>query len=289
MKKLTMMAVILLIACISGISGCNPPQQPVTAYTTLNDCVYDPMCKDRMALGHRGTGSYNLWATENTLAAYEYAWKMGADSIEIDVRKTKDGALVIMHDGTVTKTAFGTGRVEDMTLVEIKALKMRRLNPDMPAQTIPTFMETLEFLKGKTLIDVDMKTDDMPAIINEIASAGMLDSAYLGGIGSVAQADLARSVNPAIAIMPKIETPDQAKDFIENASPIAFFEIEYENAVPELVDYIHSNGVKIHINSLLNYDFMGRAGFSMVFDRGADIIQTDRLDILVAYINSIEQ
>jgi glycerophosphoryl diester phosphodiesterase len=288
MKKFLMVAVLLLIVCISGISGCKPPQQPVTACTTLNDCVYDPLCKDKMALGHRGTGSYNLWATENTLAAYEYAWKMGADSIETDVRKTKDGVLVIMHDSTVTKTAFGTGRVEDMTLAEIKALKMRRLNPDMPAQTIPTFTETLEYLKGKTLLDVDMKTDDMPAIINEIASAGMLDSAYLAGIGSVAQADLARSVNPAIAIMPKIKTLEQAKDFIENASPIAFFEIEYENAVPELVEYIHSNGVKIHINSLLNYDFLGRAGFSIVFDRGADIIQTDRLDVLVPYINSTE-
>jgi glycerophosphoryl diester phosphodiesterase len=242
-----------------------------------------------MALGHRGTGSYNLWATENTLAAYEYAWEMGADSIETDVRKTKDGALVIMHDGTVTKTAWGTGRVEDMTLAEIKALKMRRLNPDMPVQTIPTFRETLEFLKGKTLIDVDMKTDDMPAIINEIASAGMLDSAYLAGIRSLAQANLARSVNPAIAIMPNIATLDEAKAFIENASPIAFFEIEYENAVPELVEYIHSNGVKIHINSLLNYDFLGRAGFKEVFDRGADIIQTDRLDVLVPYISSIEQ
>jgi glycerophosphoryl diester phosphodiesterase len=288
MKKFTMMSVLLLIVCISGISGCKPPQQPVTVYTTLNDCVYDPQCKDKMALGHRGTGSYNLWATENTLAAFEFAWEMGADSIETDVRKTKDGALVIMHDGSVTKTAWGTGRVEDMTLAEIKALKVRRLNPDMPVQTIPTFMETLEFLKGKTLIDVDMKTDDMPAIINEIASAGMLDSAYLGGIGSVAQANLARSVNPAIAIMPKIATLDEAKAFIENASPIAFFEIEYENAIPELVEYIHSNGVKIHINSLLNYDFLGRAGFSIVFARGADIIQTDRLDVLVPYINSIE-
>lgn len=288
MKKFAMMAVLLLIVCFSGISGCKPPQQPVTAYTTLDDCVYDPQCTDRMALGHRGTGSYNLWATENTLASFEYAWEMGADSIEIDVRKTKDDALVIMHDGTVTKTAWGTGRVEDMTLAEIKALRMRRLNPDMPVQTIPTFMETLEFLKGKTLIDVDMKTDDMPAIINEIASAGMLDSAYLGGIGSVAQANLARSVNPAIAIMPKIATLDEAKAFIENASPIAFFEIEYENAVPELVEYIHSNGVKIHINTLLNYDFLGSAGFKIAFDRGADIIQTDRLDVLVPYINNIE-
>jgi glycerophosphoryl diester phosphodiesterase len=286
MKKTAATSAILILIVLAAIAGCKPPQNPVTLNTDLDVCAYDSACTDKMALGHRGTGSYNLWATENTLASYEYAWQMGADSIEIDVRKTRDSALVIMHDGTVTKTAYGAKAIEDMTLAEVKALRVRSLNPDMPRQTIPTFRETLEFLKGKTLIDVDMKTDDMTAIINEIADAGMLNAAYIGGIGSVAQAILARSVNPDIAIMPKIATLDEAEAFILNAGPIAFFEIEYENATPELVDYIHSSGIKVHLNSLGTYDLLGKAGFRKVFDRGADIIQTDRLDVLVPYLDT---
>jgi glycerophosphoryl diester phosphodiesterase len=275
------------LIAFSFISGCKPPQQPLTSNTDLDVCVYDPGCREKMALGHRGSGAYNLWATENTIASYEYAWQMGADSIEIDVRKTKDDQLVIMHDSTVTKTAFGTERIEDLTLAEVKALKMRRLNCDMPPQTIPTLRETLAYLKGKTLIDIDMKTDDMAAIIDEIADEDMLNAAYLGGIGSVAQAQFARSVNPGIALMPKISSLDEAIAFVENSSPIAFFEIELENVTPELIEYIHSKGVKVHINSLGNYDLIGSLGFKIIFNKGADIIQTDRLDILVPYINGL--
>jgi len=288
MKKSVFVYMTIIFLLPLFAIGCKPPVNPVTDNINLDVCVYDSTCNDKMSLGHRGTGQYSYWATENTLAAYEYAWKMGADSIEIDARKTKDGALVIMHDGSVIRTAAGTGKIENMTLAEVKALKTRRINPDMPTQTIPTLRETLDYLKGKTLIDVDMKTDDMVSIIHEIADAGMLNAAYLAGIGSVAQAQMARSVNPSIALMPKISTLEEAEAFIDNCSPIAFFEIEYENAVPELVDYIHSRGVKIHINALNKYDLLGRAGFKTVFERGADIIQTDRLEVLVPYINSLE-
>ena len=286
MRNFALSAIVALFVVLTLLSGCKPPQNPLTLNTNLDVCVYDPDCKEKMALGHRGTGAYNLWATENTLYAYEYAWEMGADSVEIDIRETKDGELVIMHDGTVERTTNGKGNISDMTLAEVKALKMYSVNPGVPVQSVPTFKEALEFIKGKMLIDLDLKSREIAKIISVIEETGMINSAYLG-IDSLAEAMLARSINPDTAIMPKIATLDEAREYIENASPVAFFEIEYENVTPELVDYIHSNGIKIHINSLTTYDLLGRVGFKIVFDRGADIIQTDRLDILVPYINSL--
>jgi glycerophosphoryl diester phosphodiesterase len=286
MRNLAISAIVILFASLILLSGCKPPQNLVTSNTDLDVCVYDPDCTDKMALGHRGTGAYNLWATENTLYAYEYAWEMGADSVEIDVRQTKDGELVIMHNATVDFTTNGKGNVSDMTLAELKALRMYSVNPGVPVQSVPTFKEALGFIKGKMLIDIDLKSREIAKIIGEIEETGMINSAYLG-IDSLAEALLARSINPGTAIMPKVATLEEAREYVENASPVAFFEIEYENATPELVDYIHSNGIKIHINSLTTYDLLGKLGFKMVFDRGADIIQTDRLDILVPYINSL--
>jgi glycerophosphoryl diester phosphodiesterase len=278
--------VSVLFSLIIIISGCKPPQNDLTQNTSLDVCVMDPLCQEKMVLAHRGTGNFNIWATENTIAAYDIAWKMGADGIETDVRKTSDGYLVIMHDATVNKTTNGSGRVEDMTLEQIKALKIRSFNIEVPVQSVPTFMETLVFLKGKTLLDVDLKTNDIGAVVNEITLAGMTNSAYIV-IGSPAEAYAARSVNPDVAIMPKVTNVEEAREFVENLSPIAFFEIEYSNATPELVEYIHSNDIKIHLNALLNYDFLGKAGFQMLLERGADIIQTDRVELLVPYLRGL--
>ncbi len=268
------------------ISGCKPPQNTITQNTTLDVCAMDPLCQQKMVLAHRGTGNFNFWATENTIVAFDIAWKMGADSIETDVRKTSDGYLVIMHDSTVDKTTNGSGRVEDMTLAQIKGLEIRSLNISVPVQSVPTFMEALAFIKGKTLLDVDLKTNDIVDVVNEITQAGMTDAAYIA-IGSTAEAYAARSANPAVALMPKVKNVEEAREFVDNLSPIAFFEIEFANATPELIEYVHSKGIKIQMNALLNYDFLGRAGYDTLLKRGADIIQTDRVELLVPYLSGL--
>jgi glycerophosphoryl diester phosphodiesterase len=281
-----LVSISIIFSLIIFTSGCKPPQNTITQNTTLDVCVMDPLCQQKMVLAHRGTGNFNFWATENTIAAFDIAWRMGADSIETDVRKTSDGYLVIMHDSTVDKTTNGSGRVEDMTLAQIKGLKIRSFNISVPVQSVPTFMETLSFIKGKTLLDVDLKTNDIEAVVSEITSAGMIDSAYIV-LGSPAEAYAARSINPAVAIMPKVQNVEEAREFVENLSPVAFFEIEYANATPELVEYIHSNGIKVHMNALLNYDFLGETGYDMLLERGADIIQTDRVELLVPYLRGL--
>ena len=64
---------------------------------------------------HRGAMAY---APENTLAAFEAAIAQGAYRIEFDIRRTRDGELVVIHDATVDRTTDGSGAVADMTLAE---------------------------------------------------------------------------------------------------------------------------------------------------------------------------
>src|SRR5205807_1804496 len=66
-----------------------------------------------VVIAHRGA---NKFAPENTLAAFRKAIELGCDYFELDVRRTKDGQLVLMHDGSVDRTTNGTGSVVDMTL-----------------------------------------------------------------------------------------------------------------------------------------------------------------------------
>lgn len=72
-----------------------------------------------LVIAHRG--GRGLWP-ENTLHAFERARASGADVLEMDVRATRDGALVVMHDPTVDRTTDGRGAVSDLALADLKRL-----------------------------------------------------------------------------------------------------------------------------------------------------------------------
>src|SRR3954452_18398025 len=72
-----------------------------------------------LVLGHRGASAY---APENTFAAFDLAVEMGADGIETDVRATRDGVLVLLHDETVDRTTDGTGVVAELNRAQVDAL-----------------------------------------------------------------------------------------------------------------------------------------------------------------------
>jgi len=274
---------LLLITAI-GL-GCNPPTYPPTVNTDLNVCVRDPACTDKMAMGHRGTGSLSLWAPENTLAAFEIAWSMGADSIEIDVRDTMDGVPVVMHDSSVDRTTNGTGEVDEMTLAEIKALLIHAMNPNVTFQEVPTFREAVASLAGKTLVDVDIKSADISQLMQIIEEEGLLDAVYLR-IDNIAEGLEARSANPLAALMAKVGSVAEAQSYLDALAPVDFFEIEYENATTDVVDFIHGQGIKVHINALGVRDWIP-GGYQELIDRGVDMIQTDRLEECVPFVRGL--
>ena len=70
-------------------------------------------------IAHRG--GWRLWP-ENTLYAFQHAIDLGVDMLEMDIRSTKDGHIVVFHDETVTRTTNGNARVNDLTLAELKQL-----------------------------------------------------------------------------------------------------------------------------------------------------------------------
>lgn len=107
-------------------------------------------------------------APSNTMVAFEKAKDMGVDVLEFDIHKTKDGHLVAIHDNTVDRTTNGTGRVNDLTLEEIKQLDAADYFQDLNGEysyrgqgiTIPTVEEIFEeFSDMKMVIEVK-KTND---------------------------------------------------------------------------------------------------------------------------------
>jgi len=102
----------------------------------------------RLVIAHRGTSAR---FPENTFAAFDDAVSLGADAIEFDLRLSRDGSAVVIHDPTVDRTTDGTGAVENLSLAELQELDAgARFSTDgrtFPFRSkglrIPTFAELL--------------------------------------------------------------------------------------------------------------------------------------------------
>lgn len=103
-------------------------------------------------VGHRGAAEL---APENTLAAMALAVQIGVNELETDLRLSKDGEIVLMHDETVDRTTNGHGRVNDLTLAELRALDAGS------GEQIPTFRELLDATSVSLQIEIkDAKVID---------------------------------------------------------------------------------------------------------------------------------
>lgn len=104
--------------------------------------------------GHRGLlGAY----PENTIGAFRQAIADGAGTVELDLHRSADGALIVIHDDTVDRTTDGTGRVNDLELAAIRRLRTGR-------EPVPEFREVLEAIDAPIQVEVKDPTAVQPLI-----------------------------------------------------------------------------------------------------------------------------
>ncbi|SUJ08894.1 cytoplasmic glycerophosphodiester phosphodiesterase [Sphingomonas paucimobilis] len=86
---------------------------------------------------------------------------LGADVMETDVRRSRDGHLVIMHDERVDRTTDGTGKIADLTLAQLKALRLRQDEGGPTAaitdERVQTLDELLALAKDRIVLNLDVK------------------------------------------------------------------------------------------------------------------------------------
>lgn len=119
-------------------------------------------------VAHRGASGYE---PENTLRSVRKALEMRVDAVEIDVRLSKDGVPVVIHDETVDRTTNGSGRVSDMTLKELKRLDAGA------GEQIPLLEEILEVVKDHAPLFAEVK--ELKAVkpsLEVVKKKGMLDN-----------------------------------------------------------------------------------------------------------------
>ena len=150
----------------------------------------------RGVCAHRGARDTH---PENTLAAFREAVRLGAHMIEFDVRLTKDGDPVVIHDPTVDDTTNGSGRVTSMTLAELRRLDAGSWKgPQFKGERVPSLDEVLEMMPQNIWLNVHVKG---------YATLGEKTARALVAHGRVHQAFLAcneEAARPAKEVEPSI-------------------------------------------------------------------------------------
>lgn len=136
-----------------------------------------------LGIGHRGAMAY---APENTMASFQLGVELGADLIELDVHQTRDQELIVIHDGDISRTTTGRGRVKDMTLRELRDLDAGiKFAGRFRGERVPTLSDVLAWAKRRIPLVIEIKGDPQPAIgieenlVNTLRAQDMLNEVMI--------------------------------------------------------------------------------------------------------------
>lgn len=229
-------------------------------------------------IAHRGAHRH---APENSLLAYKKAIEMGCDFVEIDLRKTKDGRFVSVHNGTIDAYfEHKKGKVQDFTLSELKQIPLTGNNKERDSQFIPTFEEILELCKGKIGIYLDLKEPDIKNQIRIIKEYGMEQNIiwYIPASYREAIAELKLYCDECI-VMPDPGNERNLPDVLQKIRPqIIASDMDHLNA--GFVYTSHKNGTKVFVDDREATE----AEWTQILGFGTDGIQTDDPEALIKYL-----
>ncbi|UKI42976.1 MAG: glycerophosphodiester phosphodiesterase family protein [Porphyromonadaceae bacterium] len=253
-----------------------------------------------LVVSHRGD-----WrnAPENSIPAMLNCVAMGVDMVEIDLHMTKDGHLVLMHDKKVDRTTNGKGEVKNLTLAEIKQLRLRNGMGRVTTVQVPTMEEVFAALKGKVLINVDKGYDYFDEVYAAARRLDMVDQIVIKAKGRLQKIQKEKGdVIQKSIFMPivhlDVDSAEQVLDEFLAIRPVAV-ECCFKTVTPtveRLLKKIDDAGVKVWINTLwpslngghdddravIDGDPDGAWGWAL--NHYAQFLQTDRPALLIEYL-----
>lgn len=287
--------ILIAVGCVICISAQNRVER-------IREEMLAPDRTSVLVVAHRADWRF---APENSLAAIENSIRLGADVVELDVQKTKDGQLILMHDKTLDRTTTGKGKVAEWTLDSIRTLRLKNGAALRTKHRVPTLEEALLTAKGRVMVNLDKAYPIFDEIFPILEKTGTVGQIIMKGSKTVAEVkkDLGKYLN-RILYMPIIhlDRPGamrQIDDFMKELHPVAF-ELLFESDTCQLPKQVRAKlegKSKIWYNTL--WDTMAGGhdddkslenpdeGYGYLIDKlGATIIQTDRTAYLLEYLQA---
>jgi glycerophosphoryl diester phosphodiesterase len=202
----------------------------------------------RQIVGHRGSC---VDRPENTLASFRRAIEAGATTVEVDVRTTSDGYLVVLHDATLDRTTDGTGPVGDHTLEELRRFDAGGwFDPRYRGERVPTLDEVLalcRFHGVEILLDLKEEGETYARSVAAAVRAAGDPRRTIVGVRSPAQALLFRDLLPESRQLGFIPRPGEIEAFAEaGVETIRLWAAWLEDK--SLVRRVSQAGAALHLN-----------------------------------------
>lgn len=290
------------------VSACSTQVKPDTTPIRALVALLQNPAGDVMVIGHRG-----CWETapENSIAAIEACIALGVDMVEVDVQRSVDGKLVLMHDDTVDRTTNAVGAVETLTFKELRALQLRSgpggASADLTRSTIPTLREALEAARGQILVNIDAKADVYADVSRLLVSMNMANQVLIKMPAAPDDPRLrAEPLMRKAHFMPVLferaghGPVSQLQPGYDDLNPVAY-EIVFQTRAyyEEGLDALRRSGRRIWVNTLLPQHAAGHtdaaaleapdAHWGRLADEGVSMIQTDEPRALIAYLCQTER
>jgi glycerophosphoryl diester phosphodiesterase len=218
-----------------------------------------------LKVGHRGARAYE---PENTLRSFKKALELGVDAVELDLHRTRDGEIVVIHDEDVKRTTNGKGAVSNLTLQEIKRLLIDK------DERIPTLEEVFNLIDKKVKIFIELKEvgleEQVLALVKkkDLTANVVLVSFLEDALAKVRELDA--EVETGL-IYAKHKNPVKAALELKAQWLVAFYRFTHTANVQKA----HENGLKVlvwTVNTAEEAEAMAK--------KGVDGIASDKPDIL---------
>lgn len=212
------------LACVSGTTTA-APTHPVAI------------------VAHRGLAD---GMPENTLAAFRHAFERGTSIIELDVRTTRDGHLVILHDQTLDRTTDCTGLLSDLSLARTKSCDAGW--PSHPGERIPTLEDALAFTRDRPVrLLLDIKPGTSVAAVLKSVRNDRAEGKVILGLRRVADVFRVRSQSPSVSVLAFTPQAAEAGAFVAAGAQIVRLWSDWVELEPAIVARTRNLGTKVWI------------------------------------------
>ncbi len=225
-------------------------------------------------VAHRG---YSAAYPENTLSAFAGAYACGAKTVEFDVRKTKDGELVIYHDDTLERLTGDDSTIADYTYEELLQIDAGEwYGREFRLERIPTLDQTLDLLQSTNmrifceLKDLGDDPDFASEVYDKVDSYGLLDKVVFLSFNYDYLSEI-KEINPDQPIM---MLASFGKSTLPTKYPADYYGINMKTLTPRTVRAIHEAGGKVY-----SYSPTTKGQMLSLQRLGVDGVITDYIDV----------
>lgn len=288
----------LILLCLAVVTSASAQ----TRIDTLLNRLHSPADGTVMVVAHRGDWRY---APENSIAAIEHCIDLGVDIVELDLQLTQDSVLIVMHDATLNRTTNGKGKISETPMDSIRKLQLKNGCGIKTLHKVPTLEEAMLAAKGKILVNLDKADTYFDLLLPILQKTGTARQVIMKSDRKAQDVkDAFGEGYKEVVYMPKVnfslDGSDVAlADAMTLNAPIYELKYDVEGRYPDAA----AGTKKLHKNARIWYNTLWASqcgghddevaltdcdasfGF-LIDDLKADVIQTDRVQLLLDYLRS---